>query len=244
MHNAAFKVLGIDAVYVSIPCAGEDLAPLMRALTRAGGGGNVTVPHKEAAAAAVAEPSERVRTLGVCNTFWAGEDGMRGDNTDVDGVLEALHALHAPPTAWLIAGTGGGARAVVAAAGEVGARVAVHSRNVARAERFQEWAASRGVSPAHPADCEVLINATPLGLQDSDPMPIALDSAPHATVALDLVYSAQATPWVRHLRAAGLQAADGRVMLVAQGMAALRRWFPRMCPPAEVMRAAVDGALR
>ena len=83
-----------------------DVPQLIRALTRAGGGGNVTVPHKEVAALAVDQPSDRVRTLGACNTFWGGEGGARGDNTDVDGVLASLELLEAPASAWLIAGTG------------------------------------------------------------------------------------------------------------------------------------------
>ena len=53
MHNAAFRALGIQAVYVPFACTAEDVPPLILALARAGGGGNVTVPHKEAAARAV-----------------------------------------------------------------------------------------------------------------------------------------------------------------------------------------------
>ena len=53
MQNAAFRALGLSAVYVPLRCSSEDLAPLLRALARAGGGGNVTVPHKELAARSV-----------------------------------------------------------------------------------------------------------------------------------------------------------------------------------------------
>ena len=53
MQNAAFRVLGLDAVYVPLPCAAEHVPVLMAALAAAGGGGNVTVPHKAIAAKAV-----------------------------------------------------------------------------------------------------------------------------------------------------------------------------------------------
>jgi shikimate dehydrogenase len=63
-------------------------------------------------------------------------------------------------------------------------------------------------------------------------------------VAFDMVYRTGETPGVRAMRAAGLRAADGRGMLVAQGAGALERWFRGVPAPTEVMRAAVDAALR
>ena len=60
MHNAAFRALGLDATYVPLRCATSDVVPLMRALARAGGGGNVTVPHKEIAAGAITRASHAV----------------------------------------------------------------------------------------------------------------------------------------------------------------------------------------
>ena len=65
-----------------------------------------------------------------------------------------------------------------------------------------------------------------------------------AAAALDMVYRTGETRWVRAMRAAGCRAADGRGMLVAQGAAALELWFPEADAPTEIMRAAVDAALR
>lgn len=243
MHNAAFRALGIEAAYVPLRCAEADVAPLVRALAAAGGGGNVTVPHKQAAARAVARLADRAVQLDACNTFW-GDGAAVGDNTDVDGVLAALRAIDAPPGPWLVVGTGGSARAVVAAARECDTAVAVRSRSGERARRFVEWAAGLGVAAADAADCIVLINATPLGLRPGDPPPIPADTIPGAKAALDLVYARGETPWVRALRARGIRAADGRTMLVAQGAAAFERWFPGRRAPTDLMRAAVDAALR
>ena len=204
----------------------------------------MTVPHKEAAAAAVEQATVRVQRLGACNTFWGEGAAIHGDNTDVDGVLEALADLEAPATGWLIAGTGGGARAAVAAAVARGAGVAIRSRDAGRRQAFEAWCQGQG-APLVPAEaCEVLVNATPLGLKPGDHLPLAHDDAPRAQVAFDMVYGRGETPWVRLMRQEGLRAADGRVMLVAQGAAAFRRWFPDEDPPIEVMRAAVNDALR
>jgi shikimate dehydrogenase len=243
MHNAAFRVLGLRAVYVALRCGPGELPGLMCALSRAGGGGNVTVPHKELAATAVDRRRERAERLGACNAFWGEDDVCVGDNTDVPGLLAALDDLEAPPGGWLLIGTGGGARAAVGAARERGASVSVLSRSADRRRRFQDWAASHGVTAAAAADCTVVINTTPLGLSPGDPLPLAAPPVP-ATVALDMVYGRGETAWTRAMRAAGLRAADGRTMLVAQGAAALERWFPGVHAPVEVMRAAVDARLR
>lgn len=243
MQNAAFQVLGLDAVYAALDCAPEHTLALATALSAAGGGGNATVPHKVVLAAALDAPSERVQWLQAANVFWGEGGKVVGENSDVDGVLDALSRLAAPATTWLVVGTGGSARAVVGAAAERGARVAVRSRTPARAAEFQAWAASVGVKAASPEECEVVINATPLGLVVGDPFPVDVTTTPRAKVALDMVYHAGETPWVRYVRGKGLAAADGREMLVAQGAVSLERWFPKVRAPREVMRAAVARAL-
>ena len=244
MQNAAFRALGLRAVYVPLRCVPDDVPSIIRALTRAGGGGNVTVPYKEIAAAAVGRRSALVEAAGACNVF-RGEDGQAiGENTDVPGVLDALEPLQPPEGAWLIAGTGGGARAAALAAGRRGAAVAACSRSEDRRRGFRQWAESRGIAVTEPAACRVVINATPLGLRPDDALPVEPAVAPEAVVALDMVYAPGETRWVRAMRAAGLRAADGRGMLVAQGARALECWFPGVDAPVEIMRAAVDAELR
>jgi shikimate dehydrogenase len=243
MHTAAFRVLGIDATYVALRCAPDEVATLMRVLARQGGGGNVTVPHKAVAARAVTRPTGLVSRLDACNTFWGEGLEIAGDNTDAAGVLAALEWLGLPEGPWLVLGTGGSARAVAAAAEAAGARLAVRSRDPGRAREYLAWAADLGVAPASPDECVACINATPLGLGEDDPQPVSLDDLSSARVALDLVYRPGETAWVRACRARGLRAADGREMLVAQGAAAFERWFPTTRAPVDAMRAAVHGHL-
>jgi shikimate dehydrogenase len=243
MHNAAFRVLGLRAVYVALRCASADVPGLIRALCRAGGGGNVTVPHKELAARVVDRRQETVERVGACNAFWGEEGACVGDNTDVPGLLAALDDLEAPPGGWLVIGTGGGARAAVGAARERGAPVSIASRSADRRRRLEEWACGQGVQLIEAMDCAIILNTTPLGLTPRDPLPLS-SPPPGASVALDMVYAAGETEWTRAMRAAGLRATDGRTMLVAQGAAALERWFPGVRAPVEVMRAAVNARLR
>jgi shikimate dehydrogenase len=244
MQNAAFRALGLSAVYVPLRCSADDVPPLIRAIGRAGGGGNVTVPHKEAAARAVDVCRQLAETVEACNTFWSEDGRTVGDNTDVPGLLDALHQLEVPAAPWFIAGSGGGARAAVVAARQHGVPVAVRSRDPDRQRRFEAWISSRGVPLVPPSECGVLINSTPLGLSLGDPMPIEPDGFPRAEVAFDMVYAPGETTWVRAMKSRVRRAADGRSMLVAQGAAAFERWFPRKHAPVEVMRAAVNAALR
>jgi len=244
MQNAAFRALGMTAVYVPLRCRAEDLASLIRGIAHAGGGGNVTVPHKEIAARSVDTARELVQTVEACNTFW-NEDGKTvGDNTDVPGLLEALHQLEVSQEPWFIQGTGGGARAAAVAAAQHGVPIAVGSRDPRRQNEFEQWIGSRGVALAEPSSCRVLINTTPLGLNPTDPLPIDVARFPRADVAFDMVYAPGETRWIRSVRPRVRRSADGRAMLVAQGAAAFERWFPGKRAPVEVMRAAVNGALR
>jgi len=113
--------------------------------------------------------------------------------------------------------------------------------------RDRHWARSAGAraEPARGAlQPDVAINATPLGLKETDPLPLDAERAGRLAAALDLVYAPGGTRWARTLRAAGVPAQDGREVLVQQGAAAFGRFFPDRAAPVEVMRAAVDRALR
>ena len=244
MQNAAFRALGLPASYVPLRCSADDLPALMRALGRAGGGGNVTVPHKEVAAGAVDVCREAAKMVESCNTFWDEEGRLVGDNTDVHGLIEALHQLQVTNAPWFIAGTGGGARAAVVAAKGMGVSVSVGSRSADRQRRFEQWISARGVALAPPTECRVLINSTPLGLRAGDPLPIEPGRFAHAEIAFDMVYARGETAWIRAMRPTVRRAADGRAMLVAQGAAAFECWYPSKHAPVEVMRAAVNAGLR
>lgn len=243
MHNAAFRVLGINAVYVAMPCGDDMVVSIIAALGAAGGGGSVTRPHKSRAAAAVARPTELVRALDACNTFWQEDGVVAGDNTDVPGIHHSVHVVGGGGI-WAVGGTGASARAVVEAASQAGVSVALHSRSEARQSAFAEWMASRAVHRAALDDAEILINATPLGWSDADPLPFGGKIPKRARAAIDLVYRPGETRWIRTMRARGLAATDGREMLLGQGTAAFERWFPTEQAPIEVMRAAVEQALR
>ncbi len=240
MHNAAFRALGLDAVYIALRCVAEDVAGLMRSLARAGGGGNVTVPHKLIAAQVARGPDGRA--LAACNTFW-GEDGaIVGDETDPAGIRFAWERLGSPAGDWLVLGTGGSALGAAGAARDLGVGVRVASRSPERAARFEQELEGRGTRRANGA-IGLVVNCTPLGLAADDAMPLPVAEVPLAAAVLDLVYHPGQTRWVRALQGAGVSARDGRDVLLGQGARAFERWFPGLTAPIEVMRAALDRHL-
>lgn len=248
LHNAAIGALGLDAVYVALHVPAARLAPVLPALAALGCAGNVTVPHKEAVERYLSRKTDLCARTGACNTFWTEQGDLVGDNTDVAGVQAGLAALDAASAArWLLLGTGGTARAVAVAAAEAGAELLVRSRDAGRAAAFVEWARSAGATAraAREGDrADVVVNATPVGLRRGDRLPIEPRAVPGVAAALDMVYAPGETRWVRAMREAGCRCADGRVPLVAQAAAAFARFFPDVGAPREVMRAAVDRALR
>jgi shikimate dehydrogenase len=248
MHNAACRALGLDAVYVALRVPADSLAPVLAMQAAVGGAGNVTVPHKEAVEGSVARKTDVCARVGACNTFWTEAGALVGDNTDVAGVSAALDAIGATHHGerWLVIGTGGSARAAAVAAADRGATLWVRSRDAARAKAFAKWASGIGVPTTvadGPIEVDVAINATPLGLAGHDPLPIDVNHIPGVQRALDLVYAPGETRWVHALRERGIEAADGREMLVRQGAAAFERFFPNVAAPVEVMRAAIVRAL-
>lgn len=254
IHGAAFRELGIDADYVCLPVREEELDGVLPAVARSGGG-NVTVPHKEPAARIVDRPTEDVRRTGACNCFWAEGDEVAGDNTDVGGfraAVEAWQEARIPGSRILLLGAGGAARAVVAACRDDGAEsVEIWNRTTQRA---RDLVRSTG-DPATDSGTvlsvlesrwdaggpyDLVVNATSLGLEPDDPLPLDLTDVEAAAV-FDLVYGRDGTPWTRHAGRLGLPSRDGLEMLVRQAGLSLRRWLD-VEPPIESMLEAARSA--
>lgn len=255
IHAAAFRELGIDAEYVPLPVREEELDGVLPAVARAGGG-NVTVPHKEAAARIVGRPSEDVRRTGACNCFWTEGDEVAGDNTDVGGFLAAVEEwpeAHLRGGRVLLLGAGGAARAVVAACRDGAAEsMDIWNRTTDRARdlvRSVGETAPPGGMPLRVLESrwdaegpyDLVVNATSLGLEPDDPLPLELADV-QAKAVFDLVYGRNGTPWTRHADALGIPARDGLEMLVRQAGLSLRRWLD-VEPPIGAMRQAARSAV-
>lgn len=245
MFNAAVTALGLDAAYVAVRATPVALPHVLRGFVAVGICGNITIPHKVAAGGLIVRLSNRAAELGAVNTFWSDDGRLHGDNTDVDGVFAAADAV-AATSPWLVFGTGGSARAVAVAARELGVPIHVHSRHVARAAEFVAWAGGIDVDARvdEGAAAGTIVNTTPLGLTEEDPLPVPPERVAHTDAVIDMVYRPGETALCRLARGQQRRTTDGRIALVGQGAAAFRRFFPGSEPPIDIMAAAVASALK
>ena len=250
IQNAAFGEAGVDGVYVAIRCDADNVVGFMSGLGGAGGGGNVTLPHKEKAASVLDNPSEAVRRTGACNTFW-GEDGkIFGDNTDVEGFGRALqHFLGGTAAGYriLMLGAGGAARAALVSLIDNQAEdVLILNRTVERARAVARRIGGDRVrvvesrSDVDDGSFDLVVNTTRLGLDGEDELPLDLERLSRAGAVMDLVYGPSATPFVSASRRLGIPAADGGEMLVHQGAVAFERWWGEAAS-IDAMRGALEA---
>ena len=253
IQNRAFEAAGVDGVYVALQCKEEDLEGFMVSIARSGGGGNITLPHKEKAAAIVEIASEAVVQTGACNTFWGDERGrIHGDNTDVDGFRSALSFfIGSVPSGIrvLLLGGGGAARASLLGLIEEGAdEIVIFNRTPERARSMSRRIGGERtrvipvLEEIEGEDFDLVINATRLGLEKNDASPVDLERLGCVGAAMDLVYGRHVTPFVRAAEAMDIRATDGAEMLVRQGAASFERWW-EIPAPVEAMRAAMEKSL-
>jgi len=253
IHNYWIKQHNLNAEYRREAVPPENFPEFVRHLREHGYiGGNVTVPHKQAALA-LTEPDERAKAVGAANTLWYDGDTLRSTNTDVEGFLANLDA--ATP-GWdrgletaAVLGAGGGARAVVFALLQrnVG-RIYVINRTIEHAEALKKKFGAR----VHVAKWEettgllggagLLVNTTTMGMVGQPPLEINL-RCPASLVVADLVYAPLETGLLKLARERGLRTADGLGMLLQQAVRGFERWFgikPEVTPE---LRALVEADL-
>jgi len=238
IQNAAFRELGLDWRYVKLPVPPELFAETARALPGSGfRGANVTIPHKRAALELADVRSPAAEAIGAANTLLFADGSIEADNTDAPGFLAALGEDPAGLRA-LVLGAGGAGRAVAWALREAGAaEVSVWNRTPERAEALSAELGLRHV--ARPEACDLLVNATSVGLTGGEPLPLeALEPPP---VVVDLVYSDGPTALLEWARAGGSRTVDGLEVLVRQGALSFERWTGREAP-LEVMRMAASSS--
>jgi shikimate dehydrogenase len=249
LHNAAYRALGIDAVYVALDVAPQRLVAALDGVVALGMlGVNVTVPHKAAALAWCEEIDDVARLVGAVNTVVVDAGVRRGWNTDVHGYRRSLEEmLPRPPEHAVVLGAGGAARAVVVALGQLGAATRVIARDPERgrvllglgANDVAPWTAAALERAL--ANADLVVDTTTLGLsaesEQAIPAPVPLAALPAHAVVSSLVYHREPA-LLAAARARGLRVLDGSGMLVHQAARAFTLMTGREAP-LEVMRAAL-----
>jgi shikimate dehydrogenase len=247
IHNAAFRALDLDWVYVPLPVRPGEIADALTGLRALGFTGvNVTMPHKRDAMLGCAELSEDARLTGAVNTMVRGADGFVGHNTDVGGFqrfLERDAGFVATGKRALLYGAGGAARAVVLALSRAGIdAVTMAARDADRgrdtASELAGWAPHVDVvqwDEAREVRADLVVNASP-----ARGFPVVAMGP--ETLVVDLVYRPVDTGLVRLARERGASAFGGLGMLLHQAALSFELWTGQV-PPIDVMSAAALAEL-
>jgi shikimate dehydrogenase len=254
MQNAAFAKTGIDAAYVALPVAPEDVPEAVAGALALGFAGlNVTVPHKQAVLPLCARLDPAAREVGAVNVLRRAAKGWEGFNTDAPALAALLEAAGVGPGARaLLLGAGGAARAAAWALVRGGAALRIAARRsdaaLDLAAELAEVAPPGAPAPRHAswgdlADearaADVVVNGTPIGLAGhADVVPGLAFRA--GQVAADFVYGD--TAFARAARKAGARLVTGEQILVRQGALAFTLWTGRPAPEAEMAAAVARAA--
>ena len=233
MLNPVFAELGLDAVLVPVHAPAGHLGEVVRGLQRAGNvdGLLVTVPHKDAARSFAEVHSPAVRLAGSTNALRRGADGRwYAENFDGAGFVAGLTAAGHPPAGRRVTlvGAGGAGGAIAAALVLAGvARLEVVDVDAQRVRRLlrrlerhapaqlREVRLCQGQPPVG-GDADLVVNATPLGLDERDPLPFAPAAAAPGTVIADIHMTPRETRLLRAAAARGLPVHHGEHMLSHQ----------------------------
>ncbi|RWB24529.1 shikimate dehydrogenase [Mesorhizobium sp.] len=236
IHSYWLAKYGIDGSYRAIDVPPADFAEFVRTLEATGyRGGNVTIPHKEAAFALATHRDDAAEQIGAVNTLWFEGGSLCGGNTDAHGFAANLDE-HAPGWAAnspaVVLGAGGAARAVIHALIERGiSDIRIVNRTLARAEelrhRFGAGVSAHGTHATGEllADAGLLVNTSALGMHGHEGLSADPGRLPDHAIVTDIVYVPLETPLLAAAKARGLKTVDGLGMLLHQAVPGFERWF-------------------
>ncbi len=252
IHGYWLKTLGIQGAYELKDLTPEAFPAFINNLTDNGYvGGNVTVPHKEAAYRLVSARDQAAEAIGAVNTLWLENGRLMGGNSDTHGFIANLDGRapgwDMPGCRALVLGAGGAGRSAVYALKQRGAEVDLVNRTLARAQdlaaRFGPRVHAHGFDavPRLLREADVLVNCTSLGLAGKPPLEVDLGPLKPSAVVYDVVYVPLETGLLAAARKRGHRTVDGLGMLLQQAGFGFRKWFggePKVTPELRKMLEA------
>lgn len=224
LHNAIYTNEGVDAEMVAIDS--ERIEPVVeRIRTTPIALVAVTLPHKQAVMPLLDEIDSEARDIGAVNTIVNREGTLYGYNTDIVGISEALKGVSLNEKKVLVLGAGGAAQPLAYFLKKKGARIFCMSRDTTKARELCEKFGGVAVEAFSDLTFDVIVNATPLGLNEKDALPCP-ESLLHKDVTVfDLIYTPTTLQRVASKKAATV--ITGLPMFVAQGLEQERLWLGR-----------------
>jgi shikimate dehydrogenase len=216
-HHGVCIPMQVPAGSLDVVMAGLAAAPNVDGIL-------VTMPHKHTAFAQCTTTSERARMLGVVSVIRRNPDGTwHGDMLDGLAFVKAQkdHGANIEGARALLVGAGGAGSAIATALLEAGVReLVIHDTDESRVTGLLGLLADLGegrvaAGPPDPAGCDLVFNATPMGMKDGDPLPVDAALLTSSMFAGDVIAGHGVTPFIAAARAAGGQTANGGQMVEA-----------------------------
>ena len=236
IHGHWLERYGIAGSYERIDVAPQALEGFVRSLPTSGfAGGNVTIPHKEAACRLADRLDAAAQTIGAANTLWLEDGLVCAGNTDAEGFAADLDQ-RAPrwrqARSALVLGAGGAARAILFALRSAGiSDIRIVNRTVARgqelADHFGGGITAHGWEAADElaGDAALVVNTSAAGLKGDGGSALDVSRLPASAIVTDIVYTPLQTPLLAAAAQRGLHTVDGLGMLLHQAVPGFERWF-------------------
>lgn len=255
IYNPYFEHAGIDCIVVPMGCRSEHYPAFLRAVFTLQNirGALITMPHKINTAALLDEASAAVRISGACNAVRRATDGrLVGDMFDGEGFVRGVRrkGFELQGAQVLVVGAGGVGSAIAASLAAAGiASIALFDTDDAAARslaaRLHAHQPSLRVSTGSndPADFDLVVNATPLGMNEADPLPLDVSRLAPGTFVGEVVMAREMTPLLQAARACGCRYQVGEDMLFEQ-IPAYLEFFGLPSTTPELLRSVSEKALQ
>ena len=234
MHNAAFKAMGINGIYLTFES--PDIEHLGDVITEYNIRGlNVTIPYKQSVMNQMDSLSDAAEHIGAVNTVINDNGKLTGDNTDYVGISYAFSGIELKGKNVLIMGTGGAARAAAYTFANAECNVSIsgrtenHVKTICNDFGCEAYKGSAG-------KFDIVVNCTPIGLTDGE-YPSEIDNLHSKQIIFDMVYGRD-TPLITKAKEKKCRLIDGSEMLIGQGAESFRLWFGKE-PDHNVMKEAI-----
>ncbi len=247
IYNPWFESRGIDTVVVPMGCEAVDYPPFLRLVLRLRNiaGAIVTMPHKVATVSLLDAASTTVQVCGACNAVRRDPEGrLIGDMFDGEGFVRGVlrKGRRIAGASALVVGSGGVGSAIAAAlAREGAARLGLFDTDPAASKKLASALASHYPDLAvetgsnDPAGFDIVVNGTPLGMDDGDPMPMDVARIDRSSFVGEVVMKQAETPFLAAARARGCMTQIGEDMLYEQ-IPAYLEFFGYPTPTPEELR--------
>ena len=228
IYNPYFDSIGVNACVVPMGCKPDDFPAFLRAVFSLTNirGALITMPHKVAVVDLVDRVTPTVSVAGSCNAVRIGADGkLEGDMFDGEGFVRGVKrkGITVAGASVLVVGSGGVGSAIAASFAAAGvSRIALFDVNTvsmeALAARLRQHYPALDVQTGRndPAGFDIALNATPMGMNPGDPLPMDVSRIASTTFVGEVVMRAETTAFLAAVQARGCRVQIGTDMLFEQ----------------------------